>query len=51
MLKRTLNTPDNRATQLVLTLVLVVLIEEIDPLRSFCAHLEGVRQENPKGSS
>lgn len=41
-LNRYLNTPDYSATQLVLPLDCAVLIEENDPIRSFCELLEGV---------
>ena len=41
-LNRYLNTTDYSATQLVLPLDCAVLIEENDPIRSFCELLEGV---------
>lgn len=41
-LNRYLNTNDYRATQLILPLDCAVLIEENDPIRSFCELLEGV---------
>lgn len=53
-LNRYLNTTDYSATQLVLPLDCAVLIEENDPIRSFCELLEGVNlkayvKHNTKG--